>query len=249
MAINPTNVAANNFQEKVYATNSRCVDFLDEIKKSPELGVNIKQLALCSDRFGDVSGILTDNDLKTIVTQCPNITHLELLRCLSLTDKGLRKIAKLAHLRYLSISCCNQASDDFMVSLKGKPLIKLNVHNCYKITEIGFAVIPTLKNLEVLSLENCTGFNDTDLEKFSQLKLRSLNLGGCKKLTDKGLQTIFKMQNLKNCCLGYSEKTSFSMKRKIESSFNMDYPEFLCIDWFPAEHEGSVKNEETEISD
>ncbi|MDN3505610.1 MAG: hypothetical protein P0S96_00060 [Simkaniaceae bacterium] len=77
--------------------------FLERLRTS-DFGEGIKKLSICSV-LGDLesSGILTDNELKKVIEYCPNLCDLELYRCLSLTEDGLKMLDNLTSLKRLSL--------------------------------------------------------------------------------------------------------------------------------------------------
>ena len=123
--------------------DTKCLQFLDELEKNPQIGTAIQKLSLCSDSWGypdEPSGILTDENFKKVIKLCPNIIELDLYRCLSLTEISLKKIGKLEKLKSLGLSSCINTTDRVITSLANKPIVKLNLHNCRKITSTGFDV-------------------------------------------------------------------------------------------------------------
>lgn len=185
------------FSSKMEIRAENFNQFLAEIQDAAGPGESLRELSICSDFSGDASGIFTNADLNTIINQCPNLTTLDLYRCLSLTEEGLKNISKLAHLKILSLCCCIHTTDEVIRSLQGKALTKLDLASCHDLTTLGFSVIPTFTELKMLNLRCCENLGDQDIEKISKLRLKAIDITGCDEITDTGLKSIYTIQDLK----------------------------------------------------
>jgi hypothetical protein len=180
--------------------------FLNAIRSDPSSGKVLEKLTICSDYNNDKdkpTGIFVDNELRDVINLCPNLLKLDMYRCLSLTNEGLKQIASLAKLKSLNLSCCTATNDEVVISLRDKYIVKLNLLNCYKITDKSLEIIGsdmyTLKyNLRVLCLTNCTNITNEGLKSISSLEeLELLDITGCQKITDEGLRHLLKLPRLK----------------------------------------------------
>ena len=111
---------------------------------------------------------LTDVGLKNIASL--NLPHLEQLMlgyCLNITNEGLRHLALIKTLKYLSLMACPAISD------------------------WGLANLALSKSLETIDLRGCTGVTDQGLMNLRNMaSLKEVMLGGCKNVTPEGMQAL-----------------------------------------------------------
>ena len=137
---------------------------------------------------------LTDESLKHVSVGIPELRKINLSFCISVTDTGLKSLAKLSSLEDLNLRSCDNVSDigiGFLSSEDGCSghLRALDVSFCGNITNAGIKSIACgLRGLRSLSMANCI-VTDDGLEKISTnlAGLKSLNLGQCNGVSDRSL--------------------------------------------------------------
>jgi F-box/leucine-rich repeat protein 14 len=142
---------------------------------------------------------LTDESLRHISEGLPRLARLNLSFCLSVTDTGLKSLARLASLRDLNLRSCDNVSDiglgflsDGSASSGQSPLRRLDVSFCDRVTDSAMTHVASgLTQLVSLSLSACA-ISDAGVARIAKdLKaLEVLNIGQCVRLTDKAIETI-----------------------------------------------------------
>lgn len=137
---------------------------------------------------------LTDESLKYISQGLPTVESINLSFCVSVTDSGLKYVARMPNLRELDLRACDNISDIGMAYLTegGCTVTSLDVSFCDKIGDQALNHLSQgLFHMNSLSLNHCQ-ITDDGLMRIAKnlLDLETLNIGQCDKVTDKGLQTL-----------------------------------------------------------
>lgn len=137
---------------------------------------------------------LSDEALKHVSVGLTELKSINLSFCVSITDSGLKHLAKMPSLAELNLRSCDNVSDVGMAYLaEGSSRISsLDVSFCDKIGDQALVHISQgLFNLKSLSLSACQ-VSDEGICKIAKTlhDLETLNIGQCSKITDKGLHTI-----------------------------------------------------------
>lgn len=137
---------------------------------------------------------LSDDALKHVSSSLHGLKTINLSFCVSITDSGLKYLAKMASLKELNLRSCDNVSDIGMAYLAegGSRISSLDVSFCDKIGDQALVHISQgLFNLRSLSLSACQ-ITDEGLLRISRTlhDLDTLNIGQCDAVTDKGLYAV-----------------------------------------------------------
>lgn len=137
---------------------------------------------------------LSDEALRHIAQGLISLKSINLSFCVSVTDSGLKHLAKMTKLEELNLRACDNISDIGMAYLTegGSAIISLDVSFCDKIADQALTHISQgLFHLRSLSLSACQ-ITDEGLEKIAKSlhDLETLNIGQCARVTDKGLEVL-----------------------------------------------------------
>lgn len=137
---------------------------------------------------------LSDEALKHVSVGLTGLKSINLSFCVSITDSGLKHLAKMVSLRELNLRSCDNISDIGMAYLAegGSRISSLDVSFCDKIGDQALVhVSQGLFNLRSLSLSACQ-ISDDGICRIARTlhDLETLNIGQCSRISDKGLQTI-----------------------------------------------------------
>lgn len=137
---------------------------------------------------------LSDEALKYVSNGLTSLKSINLSFCVSITDSGLKHLAKMVSLRELNLRSCDNISDIGMAYLAegGSRITSLDVSFCDKIGDQALIHISQgLFNLRSLSLSACQ-ITDEGLARIAKTlhEVETLNIGQCSRITDKGLHTI-----------------------------------------------------------
>lgn len=137
---------------------------------------------------------LSDEALKHVSAGLTGLKSINLSFCISITDSGLKHLAKMVSLRDLNLRSCDNISDIGMAYLAegGSRITSLDVSFCDKIGDQALVHISQgLFNLRSLSLSACQ-ISDDGIDRIARTlhDLETLNIGQCSRITDKGLHTI-----------------------------------------------------------
>ena len=142
---------------------------------------------------------LTDDALKHISVGLPDLNKINLSFCVSVTDTGLKSLAKLSSLEDLNLRSCDNVSDigiSFLSSSEdggcSKRLQALDVSFCGNVTDAGLKHISSgMSGLRSLSITTCAVTDDGLGKMASSLKaLEELNMGQCVAVTDRGVDVL-----------------------------------------------------------
>uniref|UniRef100_A0A1A9ZKV0 F-box domain-containing protein n=1 Tax=Glossina pallidipes TaxID=7398 RepID=A0A1A9ZKV0_GLOPL len=156
---------------------------------------------------------LSDEALGHIAQGLTSLKSINLSFCLSITDSGLKHLARMPKLEQLNLNSCDNISDIGMAYLteSGSNLNSLDVSFCVKISDQALTHIAQgLYQLRSLSLNHCQ-ITDQGILKIAKAlpELEHLNIGQCEGITDKGLQTLAEeLLNLKTIDLYGCNKLS-----------------------------------------
>ena len=126
---------------------------------------------------------VTDDHLKRLSEQCPNLKHL------LVASADVTEVPKFAALQSLDFSWCRNLTDAGLVNLEGfKTLQSLDLFWSPNLTGAGLVHLEGVKTLQSLNLCGCSGLTDASLVHVGKfMDLRSLNLSECPNLTGAGL--------------------------------------------------------------
>lgn len=137
---------------------------------------------------------LTDDSLKHISQGLPNLQRINLSFCISISDSGLKYLAKMNSLRELNLRACDNISDIGIGYLAegGSRVSTLDVSFCVKLSDQALMHLSQgLFNLRALSMSACQ-ISDEGVCRLAKTlhELETLNIGQCHRVTDRGLMTI-----------------------------------------------------------
>lgn len=137
---------------------------------------------------------LSDEALGHIAQGLTSLKSINLSFCVSVTDSGLKHLARMPQLKELNLRSCDNISDIGMAYLTegGSGISSLDVSFCDKISDQALSHISQgLFHLKSLSLNQCQ-ITDEGIAKLAKSlhELETLNIGQCSRITDKGLQFI-----------------------------------------------------------
>ncbi len=170
---------------------------------------------------------ITDESLRHLSVGLPGIRTINLSFCVSITDTGVKSLARLPQLETLNLRSCDNISDlgmGFLCEEDGSGSLRsLDVSFCASVSDGGLKLIaagvPTLRSL---SLTTCS-IGDEGLRKAAQhlTDLRELSIGQCSRVTDEGLRAVASgLKRLRSLdlygCPGLSEATLATLRNMPE---------------------------------
>ena len=137
---------------------------------------------------------LYDDALRFISLGLPNLKSINLSFCASITDSGLKYLARMPNLREVNLRSCDNISDIGIAYLAegGSRVTSLDVSFCDKIGDQALVHISQgLFTLKSLSCSACQ-ISDEGIRRIARTlhELDTLNIGQCVRVTDRGLQII-----------------------------------------------------------
>lgn len=137
---------------------------------------------------------LSDDALKNVSCGLLKLKSINLSFCASVTDSGLKFLAKMPSLIELNLRSCDNISDIGIAYLSdgGSKVLSLDVGFCDKVTDQALVNISQgLYQLQSLSLNACM-ISDNGIGKIVRTlhDLNTLNIGQCSDITDLGLSLI-----------------------------------------------------------
>lgn len=137
---------------------------------------------------------LSDEALLFVSQGLPSLKSINLSFCASVTDSGLKHLARMPQLREINLRSCDNISDMGIAYLAegGSRITSLDVSFCDKIGDQALVhVSQGLFSLRSLSCSACN-ISDTGIERIGRSlhELDTLNIGQCVMVTDRGLQLI-----------------------------------------------------------
>ena len=162
---------------------------------------------------------ITDDDLKQIVKNCPNLTHLDLTDCWKITDDGLAHLTtknadgslKLRNLTHLILARCRRITNNGLDRLSDlTQLTHLDLAYCALISNSGLVHLTALNQLTYLNLTGLVT-NDGLAHLTALTQLTHLDLTHCNDITDAGLAHLaaknadgsLKLRNLTHLILAH----------------------------------------------
>ena len=132
---------------------------------------------------------LTDESLRHVSAGLTQLKSINLSFCVSISDSGLKYLAKMASLRELNLRSCDNISDCGMAYLAeaGSRITSLDVSFCDKMDDQALVhVAQGLVHLKQLSLSACH-VSDEGLTRLARslTDLHTLNIGQCINITDR----------------------------------------------------------------
>ncbi len=152
---------------------------------------------------------IKDRDLREIIRKLPKniknkITAINLSGAERITDKGLKYLGKLRHLKHLDLSGCKKITNEGLYALRKPRLTHLNLSMCVNISDLGLSYLSYFGELplEFLSLKGCIRVTNKGINWLRKMPLKELDLSVCPKITGLGLRHLqaLPLQSLK---LGY----------------------------------------------
>lgn len=148
---------------------------------------------------------LSDESLRYISQGLRNLKRINLSFCVSITDTGLKSLAKVASLEEINLRSCDNVSDigiGFLAE-EHQRLAKLDVSFCSNVTDASLrhmAGSGLAASLHSLALTTCAITDDGLIKLAKKLsKLRELQTGQCVNISDLSLEAIG--QNMKELTL------------------------------------------------
>lgn len=140
-----------------------------------------------------------EQSLEAIATRFKKVEGLRLACHLRATDKGLRSLAKIPHLKHLDLRGCARVTDAGVRCLRSlKHLTHLSLRHCSQITNHGVSYLSGLTRLTDLDLSWCDKVTLTGVRCLAPLTgLTYLNLRGCNVVTRGGIGHAYQR------CLSY----------------------------------------------
>ena len=147
---------------------------------------------------------LSDESLHYISQKMPNLKSINLSFCVSITDTGLKSLAKMTSLEDLNLRSCDNVSDigiGFLAEDHGQ-LKSLDISFCGNVSDASLRHMASSNglsgSLKKLAMTTCA-ISDEGLTKLAKSlgQLQELHIGQCVKLSDLSLEAIAShMKNL-----------------------------------------------------
>ncbi|XP_071722315.1 F-box/LRR-repeat protein 3 [Rutidosis leptorrhynchoides] len=213
-------------------------DYLSFISNS--CGKNLNFIDLSRSRF------FTHVGLSSLVSNCVNLTEINLSNGVHLNDTAAAAVANCASLERLCLSRCKGLSDIGIgcIAVGCLKLKVLNLKWCLGISDLGVALIgvkckqirsldlshllitdkclPSLLNLKYLEdlvLEGCCGINDDSLASLKQgwKSLKTLNMSCCENVTHVGVSSLTSSTScLQNLNLAYGPLVTLAVSESLQ---------------------------------
>ena len=140
---------------------------------------------------------LSDESLGYISQRLPNLKSINLSFCVSITDTGLKSLAKMTSLEDINLRSCDNVSDigiGFLAEDHGK-LKSLDISFCGNVSDASLRHMASANglssSLKKLSMTTCA-ISDEGLVKLAKTlsQLQELHIGQCVKLSDLSLEAM-----------------------------------------------------------
>jgi hypothetical protein len=111
---------------------------------------------------------LTDSGLKNLSQlNLPKLEMIMLGHCNKITDEGMKYLAQIKTLKYLSLAACP------------------------RITDVGLSYLASSTSIETVDMRGCTEITDRGLGNLKRMpKLKEVLLGGCKNISQAGIEEL-----------------------------------------------------------
>ncbi|XP_043979640.1 dynein regulatory complex subunit 6 isoform X2 [Gambusia affinis] len=158
---------------------------------------------------------LSDTCVLALLARCYTLSSISLLGCPLLSDATFRIMAKVAHLKSLSVEGNNQITEVSLEALCSfsAALSKLHVVDCHGMTDDGMKHVAILRHLNSLDVSFCTRVSDTGIkfltEGSSAHKLQHLSISQCGLISEFSIKRIARrLHKLFHLNLSYCEKVT-----------------------------------------
>jgi len=140
---------------------------------------------------------LSDDSLRYISQKLPNLKSINLSFCVSVTDTGLKSLAKMASLEEINLRSCDNVSDigiGFLAEDHGK-LKSLDISFCGNVSDASLRHMASAQGLNLslkkLAMTTCA-ITDEGMVKLAKNlgQLKELHIGQCTKLSDLSLEAM-----------------------------------------------------------
>lgn len=116
-----------------------------------------------------------------LISQCPMLKDLAIIRCESLTDQGLVTLANLQKIEHLQLwNNVHFCEANLLQTLSSKNLVKLESLSLSRIANISPVIVDIIseyyKNLKFLAVYQCPRIINTDYEKQLKSKFRNIDV-------------------------------------------------------------------------
>lgn len=172
---------------------------------------------------------ITDKSLAYISRGMPNLKRVNLSTIKTITDVGLKALAKMPILEEINAQKCENVTDQGLAYLsdgckKNSKLKFLDLSFCSSVTDTGLShVAQGLKNLASLSISSCL-VGDAGLLHLANglVHLQTLALGQCNNITEGGLlKMAMKAKSLRKLdiygCINISDKIDVYLPRRVKT--------------------------------
>jgi hypothetical protein len=161
-----------------------------------------------------------DDVLETVTRNLTRLTRLDISECQGISEKGMRSLQNLIHLKELDCGW-NSRLSDALVERFPRGLTRLDLSYCSGLTDNGIKSISKLKQLKVLNLRRCSQLRNKSLEYISQcsnIVILDISYTG---ISSKGLEKLHmleKLEQLDMCgCSHASTVTGLASLRHLRS--------------------------------
>ncbi|KAJ2947486.1 hypothetical protein O0L34_g17272 [Tuta absoluta] len=126
-------------------------------------------------------GDAVNDDCLKILSECPNLKDLAIIRCENLTDAGLIALVNLKKIQHLQIWNNNNFTEANLLRTLGSPgLITLQSLSLSRIGNISPVIVDVIsvcyKNLKFLAVYQCARIINTDYERQLKSKFRNIDV-------------------------------------------------------------------------
>jgi F-box and leucine-rich repeat protein 7 len=175
---------------------------------------------------------LTEKGIQAIIKRCPNITHLQIQFCNSLTNSLLYEIVmKCTNLQHLDITGCPQVSRvslNIGVETPRKHLLQyVDLTDCQSLDDAGLKTIMKNSPLVIyLYLRRCVLLTDSSLKILPKccIALKELSVSDCVNITDFGLYELAKLgQTLRYLSVAKCQVSDVGLKYLARRCYKLRY--------------------------
>lgn len=176
--------------------------------------------------------VLTEKGVHSIIRRCPNITHLQVQFCNSLTNQSMYEIVtKCTNLQHMDVTGCSLIS---CISLNAgidtprKLLLQyLDLTDCASLDDAGLkAIIKNCPLLIYLYLRRCVMLTDMSLKYLPKfcIALKELSVSDCLNVTDFGLYELAKLgQTLRYLSVAKCQVSDVGLKYLARRCYKLRY--------------------------
>lgn len=133
------------------------------------------------ETFHIYGGDAVNNECLKMLSHCPMLKDLAIIRCENLTDEGLIALTNLKHVEHLQIWNNDNFTEANLLRALGSPtMVTLKTLSLSRIGNISPIIVDVIseyyKNLKYLALYMCPRIVNTDYEKQLRLKFRNIDV-------------------------------------------------------------------------